>query len=251
MPDREAVQLGNRTIELEPQDAATVRDAFLSLSQAYGQSLDEQRRNLLSQMGTPQWQAPAGPVGPEPVANLVPDTDLLFADKTTWAHALTNNVERRLAERDAHQVALVQGAMTAVQQELQRRDLAARAQTVHDTAMEDMIARHNLDDNRGIVQMVYNDQFQHVQHLPIAMAFDQIGQLAEQEIARIRGGAAATPAAQYAPPPLAPAEGTSPPAMLRSARRAGGAEVGPAPGGPKTLTDLIHARQAAFFGRAA
>src|SRR5262252_4699756 len=129
MPEREQVQLGTQVVELDPQDAATVRAAFTNLSQAYGQSLDQQRRELLGQMGTAQWRAPEAPPA-EPSTLRIPDTDLLFADKTTWANALANNVERRLDERDANQVALVQGAMNAVQQELQRRDLQQRAQSI-------------------------------------------------------------------------------------------------------------------------
>src|SRR5262252_10395948 len=129
MADREQVQLGNQIVELDPQDAATVRDAFTTLSHAYGQSLDEQRRQLLSQMGTPQWQVPQ-PMAPSGVD--VPDVDLLFQNKEQWANHLATAIDARLAQNQAQSAALVHGAVQAVDQEFRRRELRDQAQSVHD-----------------------------------------------------------------------------------------------------------------------
>src|SRR5215472_1327687 len=186
-PTREQVQLGSRIVELAPDDAATVRQAFTDLAGAYGSSLDEQRRQLLQSIGTPQWSAPPVRAPAEPEIVAIPDPDLLFANKDAWADNLGQALEGRLArERQAH-AQLVQGAVAAVDQELQRRDLRTQAQAVHDQTMEEMLERRKLGDHRRIVQTIYNEQYGNLQHLPLGMAIDQIGQLAEAEIASIRG----------------------------------------------------------------
>jgi hypothetical protein len=115
--------------------------------------------------------------------------------------------------------------------------------------MEEMLERRKLGDHRRIVQTIYNEQYGNLQHLPLGMAIDQIGQLAEAEIATIRGE---HPTGRAADAALAPAAQTGPPAMLRSARRAG-AGAAPAGGGhqPKTISDLIRHRQAVLLGHTA
>src|SRR5215468_8331125 len=92
-PAREQVELGGRIVELAPDDAATVRQAFSDLATAYGTSLDEQRRQLLSSIGAPQWGAApvAAPAAPETVA--IPDPDLLFSNKDAWADNLGRSLE--------------------------------------------------------------------------------------------------------------------------------------------------------------
>jgi len=244
---REQVQLGNQIVELDPHDAATVRDAFTTLSHAYGQSLDEQRRQLLSQMGTPQWQVPQ-PMAPSGVD--VPDVDLLFQNKEQWANHFATAIDARLAQNLAQSAALVHRAVQAVDQEFRRRELRDQAQSVHDTTMEAMIERRGLDEHRKLIQSIYNDRYAALQHLPLAMAIDQIGQETAEEIARIRGTQPPTPAPYAAPEPSAPA---GPPLLLRSARRAGSGGVpgGAAPQQPKTISDLIRARQAHLLGTAA
>jgi hypothetical protein len=247
MADREAVQLGGQVVELDPKDAATVRSAFMELSHAYGASLDEQRRQLLGQMGTPQWQAPP-PQAFAPAGVDVPDVELLFQDKQRWADHLATSIEARLAHQQMQSAALVQGAVSAVDQEFKRRELRDRAQEIHDTTMEEMIARRGLDDHRTMIQAIYNDRYQALQHLPLAMAIDQIGEETGAEIARIRGEA---PGSGGVPvQALEPAAPAPPPTFLRSARRASGGGGVPA-AAPKTLTDLIRARQAHALGTAA
>lgn len=242
-PPREHVMLGGRAVDLAPEDAATVRQAFQDLANTYGQSLEEQRRHILSTIGTPQWQPPAPqqPVA-EPMLD-VPDPDLLFSNKQAWADNFGLALESRIRRAQAEQAGLVQGAVAAVDQELKRRDVQAQAQQIHDTAMEEMLERRNLGDHRRIVQAIYNEQYNNMQHLPLGVAFDQIGALAEQEIASIRGSQGA-----QAPAPAAPPQQTTPPRLLSSARRAGGGETAPAPQRTgKTLSDLIRAHHTAFL----
>jgi hypothetical protein len=247
-PPAERVELGGRTVELAPDDAATVRQAFTDLAQAYGTSLDEQRRQLLSSLGTPQWHAPPIPAPAAPSTVAIPDPDLLFANKDAWAGNLGQALEGRFAQERMAHAALVQHAVAAVDQELQRRDLRTQAQTVHDQTMEEMLERRKLGDHRRIVQTIYNEQYGNLQHLPLGMAIDQIGQLAQDEIATIRGEHPAGHTAESEPA----AAQTGPPAMLRSARRAG-ASAAPAGGGhqPKTISDLIRHRQAVLLGHTA
>jgi len=244
-PAREHVQLGNQVLELAPDDAATVRRAFQDLAQSYGASLDDQRRQLLSTMGTSQWQPLPPPTSPSELVLDVPDPDLLFSNKDAWAANFAQNLESRIRRAQGEQAALLQGAVSAVDQELQRRDLQTQAQTVHDQAMEEMLERRGLGDHRRIVQTIYNEQYGNLQHLPLGVALDQLGALAEQEIAHIRGG---QPAAAVTAP-----QQTTPPSMLRSARRAGSASAPEQAPRGKTLSDLIRAHHTAFLegGRAA
>jgi hypothetical protein len=230
---REQVHLGNRIVELAPEDAATVRQAFLDLGNTYGAALDQTRRELLSTMGTPQWQAP--PPAPPDAALDVPDPDLLFSNKDAWAASFANTIEGRIRRAQAEQVGLVQGAVAAVDQELKRRDMQQQAQTIHDSAMEEMLERRGLSDHRRIVQTIYNEQYPALSNLPLGVALDQLGALAEQEIAHIRGGQ-----------PAAAQQQTAPPAMIRSGRRASAPAPEPAPHG-KTLTDLIRAHHQQFL----
>lgn len=239
----EQVHLGNRVVELPPDAATAVRGALTDLANSYGVALDQQRRQLLEQMGTPGWQAPAHvPPPPPPSGVEIPDPDLLFANKGVWAEQFARNLEHRLSRQQGEQQAFVAGAVTAVDQEMRRRDLQAQAQQLHDTTMEEMLDRRKLGDYRRLVQGIYDEQYQALQHLPIGVAIDQIGALAEQEIATIRGETRGEP-------PPASAAPSGPPALLRSARRAA-APGGPAAGiaAPKTLSDLIRQRQQALLG---
>src|SRR5262249_4864978 len=107
-----------------------------------------------------------------------------------------------------------------------------------DEGREEMRERGTLGDNRRIVQTIYNEQYPNLVNLPLSVAIDQLGQMAEQEIAHIRGQTTA-------PAESAPAQ-TTPPALLRSARRAaGGAAL--APHQPTTISDLIRHRQAVLM----
>jgi len=235
---RQQVQLGGRTLELAADDAATVRQAFQDLANSYGQSLDDQRRQILSQIGTPQWQAPPPQAVPDPVVD-VPDPDLLFSNKQAWADSFAAGIEGRIRRAQSEQTALLQGAVAAVDQELKRRELQTQAKEIHDTEMEAMLERRNLGDHRRIVQTVYNEQYNALQHLPLGVALDQIGAIAEQEIAEIRGvHPAAAPAAQ---------QQTAPPRLLSSGRRAGSAPDAPPARQGKTLSDLIRAHHEAFL----
>jgi hypothetical protein len=239
-PAREQVRLGDRVLELEPEQAAAVRDAFQGLATSYSAALEEQRRQTLQTLGTPGWTAPVHV--PEPPGLEVPDTDLLFANKDAWQEGLARSFEARLGSLRGEQAALVQGAVAAVDEELRRRDQRAQAQSLHDATMEEMLERRGLSDHRKLVQAVYNDEYARVQHLPLAMAIDHIGQVTSEEIAAIRGGAAEAPTA----------EAPTPPALLRSARRAGTTGSAPAPAAAKSLSDLIrHRQQVLLHGNAA
>jgi len=238
---KEQVQLGNRVLELDPEAAAAVRQSYNDLAGAYGVALDQQRRQILESLGTPGWQPPAAqPQFESPPGIEIPDSDLLFSNKEAWQDALNSSIERRIRTAQGENAALLQGALGAVDQELRRRDQRQQAQSVHDEVMEEMLERRNLGDNRRIVQTIYNEQYPNLVNLPLSVAIDQLGQMAEQEIAHIRGQTTA-------PAESAPAQ-TTPPALLRSARRAaGGAAL--APHQPKTISDLIRHRQAVLLGR--
>src|SRR5262252_4898600 len=238
---KEQVQLGNRVVELDPDAAHAVRQSFQDLAGSYGAALDQQRRDILGSLGTPGWQPPQQVPQFEPPPGIeIPDTDLLFSNKEAWQDALNRSIERRIRTAQGENAALVQGALGAVDQELRRRDQRQQAQSVHDDVMEEMLERRNLGDNRRIVQTIYNEQYQNLVNLPLSVAIDQLGQMAEQEIAHIRGQTTA-------PAEAAPAQ-TAPPALLRSARRAAGGAA-PAPQQPKTISDLIRHRQAILLGR--
>jgi len=242
-PAREQVQLGNHVIELDPEQAAVVRQGFQDLAQSYGASLDQQRRQILDSLGTPGWQPPASvPQTPDqPLGIEVPDIDLLFTNKDAWAEHFARSVESRIRMAQGENAGLVQGALQSVDQELRRRDLREQAQTLHDEAMEEMLERRKLGDNRRIVQTIYNEQYNNLQHLPLPIALDHIGQLAEQEIAQIRG-------TQAAPVETATAQPT-PVGMVRSSRRATSGAA-PAPQPAKSLSDLIRRQQAIALGHA-
>jgi len=244
---REQVQLGNRIVELEPEQAAAVRQSFQDLAGAYGAAVDQQRRQILESLGRPGWQAPMpmAPATPELPASIdIPDTDLLFSNKDIWTQGLGNALEMRLAQQNAQQTAIVQGALQAVQSELNQRDRRQQAQTVHDAVMEEMLERRGLDENRRLVQTIYNEQYQTLGNLPLNVAIDQIGQLAQEEIARIRGEEPPTPAEPVGQQP-------APPRFLSSARRAGTTSAPPA-APAKTLSDLIRRHHAiALTGKAA
>lgn len=240
-PPREQVQLGDRVLELEPEAASAVRQAFQNLATTYGQSLDEQRRQILSQLGTPGWQPPP-PVNPDvPVGVEIPDTDLLFSNKDAWAAELQASLNRQFGRAAAENIQVAQQTVATVDNELRRRDVAAKAQEIHDTAMEEMLDRRGLGDHRRIVQTIYNEQYANLQHLPLGVALDQIGQLAVEEIASIRGSQAAPREAEK---PAA----HQPPPLLSSGHRAARSTAPAAPAAHKTLSDLIRARQAAALG---
>jgi hypothetical protein len=232
-PTREAVNLGGRTVELDPEAAAAVRGAFQGLADTYAQSLEQERRRVLDQLGTPGWQMPESP------ALEVPDPDLLFQNKDVWKRGLEASVDAKLQALQAQQQQLVQGAVSAVDQELQRRDAAARARTEHDAAMESMLEAKGLTSpaHRRLVQAIYTESFDRVKHLPIEVAFDQIGTAAIEDISALGGGKAA---------PASSEPERKAPAMLRSARRAGTAPAPQEPA-PKTISDLIRGHQRAVL----
>lgn len=240
-PSREQVQLGSRVLELDREQAVAVRQAFQDLANTYGASIEQERRRVLESLGTPGWQPPSPQEVPLPGGLEVPDPDLLFSNKDAWADAFARNLEQRIARNALEQTHLVQGAVASVDQELRRRDQKAQAQAIHDEAMEAMLERRELGDNRRIVQTIYNEQYWNLQHLPLPDALDQIGALAEEEIARIRGD---QPVARAEAELEAPAP---PPPMLRSSRRASGGAAA-APPQVRTLSDLIRHRQAIALG---
>lgn len=253
-PPVEQVRLGNQTLELDPEAARVVREAFEGLAGQYGQALEQYRAQTLSQLGN-QVQRPMPPMPEMPAGLDVPDPDLLFSNKAAWTDEFARNLEQRLGGLEGRQTQLVQGAVQAFQQELQRRDMAQAAQAKHDAVMEEMLNRRGLDEHTLIVQAVYDREYDNLRNLPLELAIDRVGSLAEEEIGRIRSGEKWS---------LAPVQGGGttqrPPAMLRSARRAaapaaapqqdippGGLEAG---GGIGMMGKLIRKRQNQVLGAA-
>jgi hypothetical protein len=250
-PETEQIRLGDQTIELDPQSAAAVRTAFESLAGQYGAALEDLRRQALQSIGTAQVPPQYLPPAPEGLG--VPDPDILFQNKQQWAEGLAGSIENRLGQLEGRQTQLVQGAVSAFQQELARRDAAQSAQQRHDEAMQEMLERRGLTDHTLVVQAVYNREYEKLKHLPLELGLDRIGQQAVQEVERIRSGE------QWQLGPGATQTGVAqrPPAMLRSARRAPRPASAPAPseelqspgGGLGMMGNIIRKRQAEIMGR--
>jgi hypothetical protein len=185
----------------------------------------------------------------------VPDPDLLFSNKGAWQEGFAGSLEQRLAGLEGKQAQMVQGAVQAFQQELARRDQASAAQKTHDDAMQEMLEARGLQDHTLVVQGIYNQQYNNLQHLPLKLALDRIGQLAQEEIDRIRAGERWTVVPnQNEGRGVAP----RPPAMLRSVKKAPAA-VQTAPETPAydpngsigTMGRIIRKRQQALLRGAA
>jgi hypothetical protein len=256
-PETEQIRLGDQTVELDPESAQVVRNAFESLAAQYGAALEEYRRQTLQSIGTPQAPPPQQfmpPALPEGVG--VPDPDLLFQNKQAWTDEFARSLEGRLGQLEGRSTQLVQGAVAAFQQELQRRDAAQAAQARHDAAMAEMLERRGLGEHTLVVQAVYNQEYDKLKHLPLELGLDKIGQLAEQEIQKIRAGEKWT----ITPGQTQTGVQQRPPAMLRSARRAQRAPAPAAPaeqqleppgGGLGAMGNIIRRRQAELLGRSA
>src|SRR5262249_15441264 len=185
---KEQVQLGNRVLELDPEAAAAVRQSYNDLAGAYGVALDQQRRQILESLGTPGWQPPATQPQFEPPPGIeIPDSDLLFSNKEAWQDAFNRSIEHRIRTAQGENAALLQGALRAVDQERSGRDQRQTAKGVSDEVREALLGRGTVGDTRRIVQTIYNEQSPNLVNLPLSIAIDQLGQMAEQEIAHIRG----------------------------------------------------------------
>jgi hypothetical protein len=216
-PQVEQIRLGDQTLELDPESAATVRNAFESLAAQYGAALEEYRRQTLQSFGTPQAPPPFPTGAPQLESGLaVPDPDLLFQNKQAWTDDFARSLEGRLGQLEGRQTQLVQGAVSAFQQELARRDAATAAQQRHDAAMAEMLERRGLSEHTRVVQAVYNELYPQLQHLPLELGLDKIGAEAQREIERIRAGEQWQLTGAQTQTGVAP----RPPQMLRSARRA-------------------------------
>ena len=255
-PERlEQIRLGDQTLELDPTTASTVRNAFESLAAQYGAALEEFRRQSLQNVGTNY--VPPQPYAPQEAPGLgVPDPDLLFSNKDAWTQEFQNALEQKIGGVRGEAAQLVQQAVGAFQQELQMRDLRAASQAKHDAAMEEMLERRGLSDHTRIVQAIYNEQYDKLKHLPLELGLDKIGQLAQEEIERIRSGEQWTMTSANTQTGVT----QRPPAVLRSARRAAAPAPSPAaapPGGESPYGSLspmgliIRKRQAALLGRGA
>jgi hypothetical protein len=212
----EAIRLGDRTVELDPESAKIVRESFENLAANYGAQLEQFKAQALQTVGTqqpmPQFQPQYGPQGLE-----IPDPDKLFSNKDAWTNEFQQALEQKLGAADARQAQMVQGAVAAFQQELARRDQASAAQKIHDDAMNEMLDARGLQDHTRIVQAIYHEQYNNLQHLPLKLAFDKIGAMAQEEIDRIRAGERWTVVPnQNEGRGVAP----RPPAMLRSVKKA-------------------------------
>src|SRR5262245_24126801 len=209
-PAYEQIRLGDQTLELDPASAQTVRDAFESLAAQYGAALENLQRQTLQQVGT-SWVPPVQPQNVE-----VPDPDVLFQNKQAWTDGLASSLQQQLGGVRAESAQLVQGAVQAFQQELQRRDAAQAAQQRHDAAMEEMLERRNLGDHTRIVQAIYNEQYDKLKHLPLELALDRIGAESEAYIQQVRSGEKWEIGPGNTQTGVAP----RPPRMLRTAQRA-------------------------------
>src|SRR5262249_52624243 len=225
-PDTEQIQLGGQTIEMDRQSAQAVRDTIEGLAANYQANLDQLRAQMLQQVGVPYRQPYQEPQpAPEPY---VPDPDLLFQNKQGWTDQFTQSLQQQLGGVRQENLQAVQGLANAFQQELNRRDQMQAAKATHDAAMDQMLERRGLTDHTRVVQAIYNEQFDKLRNLPLELALDKIGALANEEIDRIRAGEQWTMAAAPTQTGVAP----RPPATLRTVRRAAArpAAAGPAPG---------------------
>ena len=255
-PDTEQVRIGDQTLELDRESARIIRDQFESLAAQYGAQLEQFRAQALQTVGTQQ-PMPEFPHPPEGLA--VPDPDLLFQNKGAWTEEFARSLEGKLGGVRQEATQLVQGAVQAFQQELNRRDAAQQAKSIHDSAMAEMLERRNLAEHTMVVQAVYNQQYDKLKHLPLELALDKVGALAEEEITRIRSGEQWTITPANTQQGLAP----RPPAMLRSARRAtrsGPSAPPPSPadktlvspgGGLSAMGMIIRKHQARMMGSGA
>lgn len=253
-PQTEQIRLGDQTLELDPESARTVRDAFESLAAQYGAALEQYQRQTLQSLGTPQAPPPqfVPPALPEGLA--VPDPDLLFQNKGAWTQEFANSLEGRLAQLDQQNVARAQGLAGAFQQELARRDAAQAAQARHDAAMAEMLERRGLTENTLVVQAVYDREYEKLKHLPLELGLDKVGAIAKEEIDKIRSGEQWS----LTPAPTQTGVAPRPPAMLRSARRASRAPVAAPPpedqglqspgGGLGMMGRIIRERQSKVLG---
>jgi len=252
-PAYEQVRLGDQTLELDPQSAQTVRDAFESLAAQYGAALENLQRQTLQQVGTP-WQGQPQPLVPPALGVEIPDPDVLFQNKQAWSDGLATSIEGRIGQLEGRQLALNQGLAQAFQQELNRRDAMAAAQQRHDVAMADMLERRGLTENTRVVQAIYNEQYDKLKHLPLELALDRVGAEAEQEIGRIRSGEKWEIGAANTQTGVAP----RPPRMLRTAQRAPRAAAPPSAPEPSggippqgelgMMGQIIRKRQAQIMG---
>jgi len=254
--DTEDVQLGGETYQVPKDTARAFREQFETLAAQYQAGLEDLQRRQLQSIGTPQPYYPPQPqpMGPEPFT--VPDPDILFQNKGQWSEQFGQSLEQQLGRNRLETTQLVQGAVNAFQQELNRRDAMAQARATHDAAMSEMLERRGLTENTDFVQTIYNQQFDKLKNLPLELALDKIGALAQERIEQVRSGETWT---------IRPVQGGGqaprPPAMLRSARRATRA---PAPaaapadqglispsGGLGAMGTIIRKRQAAVMGGSA
>jgi len=253
-PDTEHVQLGGQSIEMDRDTARAVRDTIEGLAANYQANLDQLRAQMLQQVGTPYRQPPPEPQGPEPFG--VPDPDLLFQNKQGWTDQFAQNLQQQLGGVRQENLQAVQGLANAFQQELNRRDQMQAAKAIHDAAMDQMLERRGLIDHTRIVQAIYNEQFDKLRNLPLELALDKIGALANEEIDRIRAGERWTMGPAATQTGVAP----RPPATLRTVRRAarpvaaappaesGGQDLQSPGGGLGAMGEIIRKRQAAIMG---
>ena len=185
-PDTEDVRLGDQTYQVDRDAARAFRDTVESLSAQYTAQLEDMRRQILQQVGTPQqyYQPPQ----PQPEPFSVPNPDILFQNKDAWTEEFNRGLYGQLGQLRQENIQQTQGALQAVQAELNRRDMMQAAKATHDAAMSDMLERRGLTENTMLVQAVYNQQFEKLRNLPLELALDKIGAIAQEEIERIRAG---------------------------------------------------------------
>lgn len=250
-PETEQIRLGDQTLELDKDTARIVRDQFESLAAQYGAQLEQYRAQAMQSIGTNQ----PPPMLPQPIPGIeVPDPDLLFQNKGAWTEEFGRSLEGKLGSVRQESAQMVQGALSAMQQELARRDAMQAAKATHDKAMEDMLERRGLSDHRMIVQAVYNQQYDKLKHQPLELALDRVGMEAEAEINRIRSGENW----QLGPAQTQTGVAPKPPKMLRTVQRAA-PRPAPAPnqdlespgGGLKPMGMIIRKHQLQRLGSSA
>jgi|SRR5262245_9371132 len=255
-PETEQVRLGDDVYEMDPATARGVTNYLQGLAAQYGASLEEFRRQAMATVGTPQ-PMPQAPIGLPEAPDFVPDPDIMFRDKAAWSHQFQGSLQDQFNQLRSENAQTAQAVVNTVQQELARRDAVAQAKAIHDKAMEEMLDRRGLADNTRIVQAIYNEQFEKMRHLPLEIGLDKIGQLAQEEIARIRAGETWT----MGPANTQTGVTARPPARhLRTAQRAA-RPVAAAPAAEEGLTNpagdlgplgrMIRTRQAKILGGSA
>ena len=166
---------------------------------------------------------------------------MLFANKAAWEAAVAREIDARLAEQRTENEALVVELYKQLQDELAQRDRASTMRQHQESCYADMLSAHpKLTAEPAFVQAVYNEIYDDIKHLPINVAYERLGEVAQARFDNLRGEAPSAPA------PTAPRATPRAPALLSSGRR--GAPAATQPPARQTVSDVILRNQARLLG---